>query len=354
MQGTLLATASSPDDGKSAATPIVVADRTGGFLVGWWGGYRGRQPLELRRYAKPWSAKPTALGFQLEPKGHVMQISPSGKFLAVGHHSGNWQATLYNLDQQKMLIKVNHIRVCSGIEFTPDEAILISRSQGEIILTSIETLQEIGVIQVGLGEKIALHPKGRYLLAEEHRSRLVIIDLYTQQIVKELSTTAFDMQTWMTHALQGQAVTGFYPNDMIVQLKFSPDGNWLLCAMKQGTRFFDWSEVLASSESLPAPVAFSSSEVVENMESRFAMTYDITFDWKRNALLSCGLDSKVKSLDLKTGDTKTLMALPGDPTIWRLSLSHDLTALATHSLYNSAKRIPKSSVVEIWDYLALV
>lgn len=353
MQEILLATVSSPDNGRSSSTPMVVADRTGGFLVG-WGGHLNNQPLEVRCYAAPWSTKPTALNFQLEIKGHVMQISPSGKFLAVGHASGNWQATLYDLDQQKLLIKVNHIRVCSGVEFTPDETMLISRSRGEIILTSTETLQEIGVIQVGLGERIAIHPEGRYLLAEERGAKLIIVDLHTRQIVKELSTTAFDMLTWLTHALQGQGSTGFSSNDMIVRLKFSPDGKWLLCAMEQGARVFEWSEVLASSNSLPAPIAFSESEVVKNMALRMGMTYDIAFDWKRNALLFCGLEGKVKSLDLETGDSKILIELPGKPAVVKLSLSYDLTALATHSKYNCEKHNQEPSVVEIWNYLALV
>ncbi|MBN3899229.1 MAG: hypothetical protein HWQ41_29345 [Nostoc sp. NOS(2021)] len=37
--------------------------------------------------------------------------------------------------------------------------------------------------------------------------------------------------------------------------------------------------------------------------------YDIAFDWQRDILLSCGLEGKVKSLDLATGKSKILNVL---------------------------------------------
>ncbi|MEH2073282.1 MAG: hypothetical protein V7K57_02630 [Nostoc sp.] len=232
---------------------------------------------------------------------------------------------------------------------------LVSRSEGEIIFTSIKNLQQIAVIKVGHGSKIVIHPDGRYLLADEQgNSKLAIIDLNTQKVVKVLSTAALDMTAWMASVKRGEGVTDFSPNEMIFKMDFSRDGRWLLCAMDKGVRVFEWNEVCSSKSKLPLPIASSSSEIITvgDRGSRMATTYDIAFDWQRNILLSCGLEGKVKSLDLATGESKVLLELPGKPAIIQLDLSRDLATFYTHSIRNMFER-KQEPIVQIWNYLAL-
>ncbi|RCJ40568.1 hypothetical protein A6770_37925 [Nostoc minutum NIES-26] len=355
--GILLTTISSPTpSGQFPYIPISIPDQTGGFFISWRG--LGNQPLEIKHYTEPWNNEPTNLDLPLEQNAYVMQISPSGKFLAVGHASGSWQATLYNLEQKQLIKTIPHVRATSGIQFTPNEEIIVSRSEDEIILTSIKNLQQIAVIKIGLGSKIAIHPNGRHLLANERESKLAIIDLNTQKVVKVLSTAALDMTAWMASIQTGEGVTSFSNNEMIFKMDFSPDGKWLLCAMDKGVRIFEWNEVFSSKNKLPLPIVAAPSEIVtfDDPPSRMATTYDIAFDRQRNTLLSCGLEGKVKSVDLATGESKVLLELPGKPAVIQLNLSRDLATFCTHSQPNMFKRGRNQEpfIVQIWNYLALV
>ncbi|MEH1945127.1 MAG: hypothetical protein V7L01_33600 [Nostoc sp.] len=285
----------------------------------------------------------------------MIQVSPSGKFLAVGHASGSWQATLYDLEQKELLKTILHVRATSSVQFTPKEEILVSRSEEEIIFTSIKNSQQIAVIKIGHGSKIAIHPDGRYLLADgEGKSKLAIIDLNTQKVVKVLSTAALDRTAWMASAQRGEGETSFSPNEMIFKMDFSPDGQWLICAMDRGVRVFEWNEVLSSKSELPLPIVASSSEIIAvgDGASRMATTYDIAFDWQRNVILSCGLEGKIKSLDLATGESKVLLELPGRPAMIQLDLSRDLATFCTHSIRDMFER-KEEWFVQIWNYLGL-
>ncbi|AUT03335.1 hypothetical protein CLI64_24580 [Nostoc sp. CENA543] len=352
----LLTVPSPPQSGYFPNTPISTPDNVGGFFISWSG--LGNQPLEMKQYTAPWNNEPVNIDLPIEENPYVMQVSPSGKFLAVGHASGSWQATLYDLENKQLLQIIPHIRATNGLQFTPNEEILISRSEGEIIVTSIKNLEQIAIIKIGHGSKIAIHPNGRYLLADEGGSKLAIIDLNTQKVVKFLETAAFDMAAWMASVQRGEGVNSFDPNEMIVKMDFSPDGNWLLCAMGQGVRVFEWNEVLSSQRKLPLSIVSTSSEVVtfDDPPNRMARTYDIAFDWQRNILLSCGLEGKVKSLDIATGESKVLLELPGRPATIQLDLSRDLTTFCTYSILDMFERRRKQEkiLVQIWNYSALV
>ncbi|MEH2197521.1 WD40 repeat domain-containing protein [Nostoc sp.] len=339
--------------GQFPHQPISFPDQTSGFFIGWC--RHDNQPLEIKHYTAPWNNEAAKLDLPLEQNAYVMQVSKSGKFLAVGHDSGSWQATLYDLEQKQLLKKIPHVRATSSVQFTPNEEILVSRSEEEIIFTSIKNLQQIALIKIGHGSKIAIHPDGRYLLADgEGKSKLAIIDLNTQKVIKVLSTAALDMTAWMASVKRGEGVTNFSPNEMIFKMDFSRDGRWLLCAMDKGVRVFEWNEVFSSKSKLPLPIASSSSETIAvgDRSSRMATTYDIAFDWQRNILLSCGLEGKVKSLDLATGESKVLLELPGRPAIIQLDLSRDLTTFCTHSIRDMFER-KKEPIVQIWNYLGL-
>ncbi|MEH1833425.1 MAG: hypothetical protein V7L29_15445 [Nostoc sp.] len=100
----------------------------------------------------------------------------------------------------------------------------------------------------------------------------------------------------------------------------------------------------------------SSSDVITvgDRASRMARTYDIAFDWQRNILLSCGLEGKIKSLDLATGESKVLLELPGKPAIIQLNLSRDLATFCTHSIPDIFERKRREPfLVQIWNYLGL-
>ncbi|OYD99421.1 WD40 repeat domain-containing protein [Nostoc sp. 'Peltigera membranacea cyanobiont' 232] len=255
----LFTVSSSTQSGQFPHIPISAPSQTGGFFIGWCG--LGNQLLEIKHYTAPWNNEPANLELALEQNAYVMQVSPSGKFLAVGHASGSWQGTLYDLEQKQLIKTISHVRATSGIQFTPDEEMLISRSEDEIILTSVKTLQQIAVIKVRQGTKIAIHPNGRYLLADEGKSQLAIIDLNTQKVVKVLATATLDRTAWMASVQRGEGVTSFSDNEMIFKMDFSPDGRWLLCAMDKGVRIFEWNEVFSSKNKLPLPIVASPSRV---------------------------------------------------------------------------------------------
>ncbi|MHC5730665.1 MAG: hypothetical protein ACYTXY_42475, partial [Nostoc sp.] len=113
IAGILLVTVSSPTPNRHFPhVPISVPDQTGGFFIGW--SRHDNQPLEIKHYIAPWNDQPANLDLPLEQNAYVMQVSPSGKFLAVGHASGSWQATLYDLEQKQLLKTIPHVRATSS------------------------------------------------------------------------------------------------------------------------------------------------------------------------------------------------------------------------------------------------
>jgi WD40 repeat protein len=161
-----------------------------GFFVGWCKHTeREEGGIPLERYGPPWSAVPHPSGMTIDPLIYNMALSPSGRYLAVGHAAGAWKAVLWDLRERRRITEVDHTRAVSWTGFMPDESAMISVSShqaGEITITPIDggTPRIIAFHDVLQG---AVHPTAGMLVVSGNSDRLSIVDLNSGAVKSSLS-----------------------------------------------------------------------------------------------------------------------------------------------------------------------
>jgi WD40 repeat protein len=157
-----------------------------GFLVAWSSHAapnEGSRPLE--RHGPPWSAGPSPTAWAIGPHVYGLELSPSGRYLAVAHAAGEWKAGLLDLVENRPVAEVPQVRAVSSVGFLPDESAMVSVSSdgvmGRVILTPIGggNAQVIAVSHVTLA---AAHPSGSSLVAIDTLNRLLVVDIASGKI----------------------------------------------------------------------------------------------------------------------------------------------------------------------------
>ena len=333
-------------------SPHWAKDAAGGFILT-WSSVSPRVPPQPRRYSAPWGDEPSLVDLALEWTVCTLKVSPSGNFIAAGHGSGSWYGTVHDLRTGKQLLTIPHTRVVNEVEFSSDETQVVSRSQEGIAITSLVDLERVAFIDLEAGNHFAIHPDGRFLVADVSNFAIAIVDLQAACVVRRLSTARNDMNRWRNTVMRGEGPTGFWPNEMVRDLMFSPDGESLLCAMQEGARVYSWKNVLSAVDELPQPLASAASEIVVSEHSRSQQLYRLAFDAHRRTLLFCGLEGKVKFLRMDSGESGTLLEVPGRPPIVFVELSSDSATMCTVAYESMFERKRKPIVSQIWDYRRL-
>ena len=116
--------------GRDCPTPCWCPAPDGsGFLLGWSDHVAPReQTMALERYGPPWPAGPAPTPLAIDSQVFGMALSPSGRYLAVGHAGGEWKATLWDLAENRRLLQVPQVRGAISVGFGPDEKSMISAS----------------------------------------------------------------------------------------------------------------------------------------------------------------------------------------------------------------------------------
>jgi hypothetical protein len=338
-------------------SPVFCAHPRGGFLLAW--AVFGRPEDEpLQWWQPPWRA-PSETGLAVSSRVHRLQTSGSGRFLAVGHASGEWSTALFDLEERRRMTTVPLSRATTHVSFTPDERTLILRSEGELHLVPVRGAGDARRISLGLGSSAGTHPDGRWLVADVSAGSgpagVAVVDLQAGRVVSVPSTRRHDLGAWMAaHAAGEEVESGFHPQEVPRKVDFTPDGRLVVLAVQEGVRVYSWDALREARSALPPPLFSGGTALVQGKTGWMRHTYDFAIDAGRGRVLFAGLDGVVRALGFQTGETTTVLEVPGAPAILELVLSGDGATLATcgHQglLDRGAKR---SSVWQVWSLDAL-
>jgi hypothetical protein len=335
--------------------PASCVDPAGGFFLAW------RDPnvaeTELEEWKPPWR-EPSPTGLRINSRVQRLRASQSRRFLAVGHASGEWSATLFDVHERRVLTTVPLPRATDHISFSQDERTLVCRSQGELLLVRTADGHVMRSMALPGGRSAAMHPDGRWLVADvqgQHGSGLAIVDVDAGGSSRVLRTKQHDLGAWRAaHAAGQRALTGFHPTEVPNKVEFTPDGRLLVMAVQEGVRAYWWEEVLRMTEDLPAPVVSADSDLVPIDRSWAQNTYAIAIDSNGERVLFSGLDGHVRALDIRSGKASTLLEVPGAPPVTELELSTDGKTLATTAypgMFHRGRR-QAAPLWQVWNVTA--
>ncbi len=175
--------------GWDSPSPWVCPSPDGrGFLVAWSSHAapkEGARPLE--RHGPPWSAGPSPTSWSVGPHVYGLELSPSGRYLAVPYTGGDRGAGLLDLHENCRVADVPQVRTVSSVGFLPDESAMFSVSSygvmGRVIVTPIGggSAHAIAVPHV---EMAAAHPSGSSLVAIDKLNRLLVVDVASGEITR--------------------------------------------------------------------------------------------------------------------------------------------------------------------------
>jgi WD40 repeat protein len=388
----------------------------GGFLVAWSSHADSREgslPIEL--HGPPWTAGPVATPWSIGPHVYGLELSPSGRYLAVAHAAGDWKAGVRDLVENRLVAETPQVRAVSSVGFLPDESAMYSVSshgaEGRLVITPIGA-GELRDIPIGYAKLAAPHPSGSWLVVTDDLNRLLIIDLATgrvertffvggrpapspaiaidaieqqvrqgqdqllkmfektgllpgigstEEIKKQFEDAIIKMRE--SHALPGMSgrkIPQERGSERVFRLRFDTSGNRLCLATMAGVCVFAWSEILDADGDLPRPtlaVDTGGGPVDAEVGSlpRNGYVYDLDYDPDRDRLLFGGLDGRVHFLDLASGSSGVLLAPPAQPPILRVALSRDRATLAltSHPDMFARSRNKRCPLLQFWDYRAI-
>jgi hypothetical protein len=159
-----------------------------GFLVAWSSHADPKEePRSLERHGPPWSAGPTATPWAIGGHVYGLELSPTGRYLAVAHAAGNWKAGLWDLIENRLVADTPQVRAVSGIGFLPDESAMVSVSshgeEGRVVITPIGGGDAI-VITLPHAKLAVAHPSGSALVMVDELNRLLVADTASGQITR--------------------------------------------------------------------------------------------------------------------------------------------------------------------------
>lgn len=368
--------------------------------------------MELFSFKPPWNTPLEPLGLKTNWTANDFCMSPSGNWLAGGFAFGDWTMRVWNWRRRELVFEVAHTRSVFPVGFSQDEQLVYSLGGEEFTVTSMVTKQPTAIVKGLAGaRKASVHPSGKFA-AINFQAALGIIDLEKGQLIKKLSVNRRMESLFATFpkdAMIRACLKSFLDNPKIRQslgispehqaailqdpktieslgaetqqkiksllekvqsnsrmshetkesifdVCFSPDGGQLFVASK-GIRVFDWNKLLLANEDAPAPeLSVDAPRDDENDPNSRPLAYCVRFDPVRNLLLSSCLAGVIQYLNIKNGQSGTLLKPPDEElSIWRLELTSDGKALCCHcAIRPSAKNLNKRlNYLQVWNYPAL-
>jgi WD40 repeat protein len=365
---------------------------------------------ELFAIQAPWKTPPVPLGLKTNWTADVFCTSPSADWLAGGFVAGDWAMRVWDWRHKEIAFEVSHTQAVQWVAFSQDEQWVYSLSGEEFIVTSMAKRQPVIAIKGVAGARgAAVHPSGKYV-AIGLQGKLGIIDLEEGRLIKTLcinrkmeridlfqkASKEVMLKTCLKRLLENpkireklgvgselhaailrdskaieqlsveaqQKITSmlekvrFFEHETVehvFDLRFSPNGEQLFIASK-GMRVFDWSKLLSSNEDAPAPELSvdAPKDDEDDLNSR-PLAYSVRYDPERNLLLSSCLAGVIQYLNIKNGQSGTLLKLPEEVSVWRLELTSDRKALCCHCGTRPRAKYLKNELncVQVWNYSAL-
>ncbi len=334
-----------------------------GFLLCWNHGNMTKK-CQIECYHAPWSAAPFPSGINIEDSAHIFKLSPSGRYLAIGNAFGNWKAQIWNMEQREAVAEIKHTSAVTWIDFSCDEKTVYSRSPYEFILTSMESFSPVNCFKLSpVGNKAAIHPSENIMLVEQ-QDKLLFIDLLTGKQLKTLYVGGKKDLTEIFNYFIPKLEEEFnkkgvnfpdkllphrvHGSEYIFCIEFSRDGKMVFFGTDNGVRVFSWYDLMAAKEETPAPL-FSYPPLPVKFGAPHFYVYTLLFDETKNTLIFGTEEGKIEFLDLGTGKSGILLAMPASSPLLNIGLSRDKSVLC--SSYRARKN--KSSQIQIWNYRAL-
>ena len=383
---------------KLFTNPVVCADRQHGSLLACWAEVSGNQFHAIERWGPPWDKAPTLLDLKIQDSVHALALSPSGRYLAVGHSFGNSRAQLFDFERQALIAGIPHSRFAEWVGFHRDEKYVVSVGEDEAVVTSVAGAR-VSSVRVPRAESAVIHASGVLVLGSR-QGVLSLADLPSGRVIKSLE---FIIDTAPRQPLyegvssdpnflqameraqeylqkqfeergleQGESVRKAEEEirqaremaagrlivpESIYSLDASPDGKLLFAGTSGGARVFAWEGVLRAEDRMPPPLFVASGTPVARLglpPAAGAMVYALAHDDPGNRLVFAGLDGVVSMLDLATGKTSVILRPPGQPATTRLVLSRDARTLCVVRLSLGNGEGAEPSELQIWDYVALL
>ncbi len=181
-------------------------------------------------------------------------------------------------------------------------------------------------------------------------------------MIEQMRSNAKGQQQRMQEAFDRPGVesSGITGTEHPASLLCSPDGRWLFCGTDHGLLVYDWNELMAAEEATPRPmyqvkVPPVMVEQGSHMIPHDARTHALTFDSVNNRLLFAGQDGVIRCLDLPSGLHRTVLALPGKPSMWEMGLCSDRKFLCciVHPPLAEQKHHTGTPTLQIWNYARL-
>ena len=174
--------------------------------------------------------------------------------------------------------------------------------------------------------------------------------------IEKLNVDAQQKIKSMVEKVRSSLLRSFETKEHLFDVRFSPDGEQLFIA-SNGMRAFDWNKLLSANEDAPAPkLSVDAPKDDENDPNSRPLAYCVRFDPERNLLLSSCLAGVIQYLNIKNGQSGTLLKLLGEEMVWRIELTSDRKALCCQCATRPNARENKnksSNNLQIWNYPAL-
>jgi hypothetical protein len=154
--------------------PAWCPDRGGGGFLSIAASLGGRGQCPIEHHGPPWTAPLPAPGILAEVATRVLEVSPSGRYLAAGDALG--KTRLWDLDRGTPVLEVAQPRHVIWIGFTPDEKHLITLSAEQAAVTALDGGQRVGSCPIVPAKVAAVHPSGTLVVADE-MGKLTFLDL---------------------------------------------------------------------------------------------------------------------------------------------------------------------------------
>jgi hypothetical protein len=379
-----------------------------GFFVA-WSDLRG--VVSFATYASPWDTpRPLTLDMPCDVRAVVSDASRT-RFAVPGRSCVRaWDV---DAGQWKLVADIPEADLTLSAALSADGTRIAHSSERKTLVREVSGLRVIASCNVGHREPLAFHPDGDWLVGGGNRLGLIAIrenphwrPLYVGGIVRppaewgamfqraqeqvqkinidevmKQACAQLEAMTKQVRKAAGQSNQGVDAEEMIEDIRrkleqgfaeqkeqlaamhedgtpfrstqaigtvfavgFSRDGRWLWCGTSEGLRVYDWASV---------PREAGSELIKPRWADYAANTYAVAEEVDSAGLVFGGISGTLYRLDLTTGQTRELLRLPGDVSIYLLTMSADGQSLgiSTRNRPNvKARQKDHKCGWQIWSY----
>ncbi len=350
-----------------------------GFLVAW--SDHGPGVVSFAIYASPWDTpRPLTLDAPSDVRAVVSDASRTRFAVAGASRVRAWDV---DAGQWKLVADIPETDLTLSAALSADGKRIAHSSRRETLVREVSGLRVIASCDGGYCQPLAFHPDGDWLVGGGNRFGLIAIrenphwrPLYVGGMSQPLPQVAavfqevqeqfrkIDVDEFMKQAraqleamtkqlreAAGRSNQGVDAEEMIEKMRrqmeqsfaeqkdqlqamhegrtpviptqavekvfaagFSRDGRWLWCGTSAGLRVYDWASVPRDAGSELSDPHWAYSET---------FTYAVAEEVDAPGLVFGGISGTLYRLDLTTGQSRELLKLPGDVSIYLLTMSAD-------------------------------